>query len=72
MDGDAWMSPADLGYLVSKLLPHARNYYWSAVTIASCDDMTLDGWLSPNDVGDIVSRLLPAASDHYWVPCPQD
>ena len=70
-NGDGWVSPADISNLVSGLLPYARDYYWRAVEIASCDDATLDGWLSPSDISEVVSRVLPAAHNYYWVRCPE-
>ncbi len=69
MTGDAWLSPNDVSYLVSNLLPHATNYYWTQAPGDSCGDMTGDGWLSPSDISFLVSDLLPHASNYYWVGC---
>lgn len=71
MSGDGWLSAADISALVSKLLPHRSNAYWTPVPPGSCADMNNDGWLSPADISSVISRLLPEASNYYWLPCPQ-
>jgi len=71
MDGDGWLSPSDVSFLVSTLLPEASNYYWLIAPLGSCGDFDGDDWLSPSDVSALVSTLLPEASNYYWLPCPQ-
>jgi len=70
MDGDGWLSSNDVSELVSVLLPHKSNYYWTIAPPGSCGDMDGDGWLSSNDVSELVSVLLPYKSSYYWKPCP--
>jgi len=70
VDGDSWLSPADVSALVSVLLPQASNYYWTPAPEGHCGDLTGDGWLSPDDVSRLVSVLLPHSSSYYWLGCP--
>jgi len=70
LNGDGWMSPADLSAIVNQLLPHASNAFWTPAEPASCADITADGWLSPIDLSALVNQLLPHASNSYWVRCP--
>ncbi len=69
MNGDGWLSPADVGGIVSWLLPHKNNSYWVTVEEENCGDMNGDGWLSPADVSSLVSQLLSYQDAYYWVEC---
>jgi hypothetical protein len=71
LNGDGWVSPIDVGGLISKLLPYADSSYVTQTLPGSCADMTEDGWLSPADLSELVSMLLLHASSHYWLECPQ-
>ena len=70
MNGDGWMSPSDISFMVSILLPYQSSYYWKQVPGHSCGDMNGDGWMSPADISALVSMLLPYQSVYYWVACP--
>ena len=70
MDGDGWLSPGDVSFLVAVLLPKESNYYWLIAPPDSCGDVDDDGWMSPGDVSFLVSVLLPEESNYYWLQCP--
>jgi len=74
VDDDGWISPLDLNALVSQLLPHASNAFWTSAPAGSCADLSPaaaggDGWLSPGDLSALVNMLLPHASNSYWLQC---
>ena len=72
MDGDRWISPADVTVIVIKLLPLASAAYVGQAPEGSCADMDDDGSLSLDDLAAAVDKLLPYASNYYWVQCPPD
>ncbi len=71
MNNDGWISPTDVSALVSQLLPHAGDYYWTIADAGDCGDPTGDGWKSPTDLSALISKLLPYSANHYWLQCPQ-
>jgi len=70
LNGDGWLSPIDIGGLISKLLPYSENHYVVEAPRGSCADMNDDRWLSPTDLSQLVNTLLAYESSYYWAECP--
>lgn len=74
LDGDAWLSSADISALVALLIGQCNPlmetcYFWFPYDLDPCADMNEDGWLSPSDISGLVSMLLPYQSNYYWRYC---
>jgi len=66
VDGDSWISPYDLGALVSFLEGYSASYYWVDASANPAADIDGDGWVSPYDLGALVSYLEGYAAQYYW------